>query len=186
MQTRLRLEAVAEAGFDASVVRLGGGRLTRTGGVTYLETGQSLEDAAHHLALAGVRVVACADVPAPLTTHRPALAFDLAPFNGSLPAIDVVEVRSVSLGEAVAVLSRRRVPFLPPSASARAVCRSLLREEDAVLAWRRFIWCSLASLRRARSRVRVRPVVFDASALERQPLRWTYVSAGALQRWAFT
>lgn len=185
MQTRLRLEAVAKAGFDASVLRLGGGRLTRSGGVTYLETGLPLENAAHHLAFAGVRVAPCAVVPLPQATHRAALALDLAPFDDTTLAIDVVEVRSVSLGEAVAALSRRRVPFLPVSPATRSMCRSLLRDEDAVLAWRRFIWCSLAALRRARSRVRVRPIVFDGSALERQPLRWTYVSSGALERWAF-
>jgi hypothetical protein len=185
LQTRLRLEAVARAGFDARLVRLGEGRLTRSDGITYLETGRPLADATHHLALAGVRGVPCAEVPVPQAGHRAAVALDLAPLDDTTPAIDVVEVRCVSLGEAVAALSRRRVPFLPVAPAARSLCRGLLRDEDMVMAWRRFIWCSLASMRHVRSRVPLRPIVFDRSALQRRALRWTYVSAGALERWAF-
>ena len=64
-------------------------------------------------------------------------------------------------------------------------CLRLLREEDVVLGWRRIVWCSVTSVRAVRARVRSRPVVFDRAAVERQPLRWSYASEGAIQRWAF-
>jgi hypothetical protein len=116
---------------------------------------------------------------------RPAIAFDLVPLDAAFQAIDVVELRQISLGEASATLMRRRLPWLRSPRAARDACRRLLRDEDAILGWRRTVWCSVTSLRAARSRVRLRPVVFDRSALERHPLRWTYVGDGAIERWAF-
>lgn len=177
---------MARAGFDARLARLGGGTLTRCAGSLYLETGRPLSEVSRHLALAGVRVAPCAEVPVPVAGQRAAVALDLAPLGDATPAVDVLEVRCVSLGEAVAALSHRRMPLLPLPQAARTSCRRLLRDEDAVLAWRRFIWCSLASMRGARSRVSLRPIVFDRSALQRQAPRWTYVSARAIERWAFT
>lgn len=185
METRLRLEAVVRAGFDERLLRLGGGRITRAGGVTYLETPRSFHDATRELAFGGVRVAQCAHVPVPEAGQRAAIALDLAPIADMTSALEVVEVRCVPLGEAVAILSRGRVPFLPLSQAARTSCRRLLREEDAVLAWRRVVWCSLASLRHARSSVTLRPIVFDRSAPHHGTLRWTYVSARAIERWAF-
>jgi hypothetical protein len=100
-------------------------------------------------------------------------------------ATDVIELRTIPLSDASAVLMRRHVPWLPSSRAARDACRRLLRDEDAVMGWRRIVWCSVASFRAARARTRLRPVVFDRAAVEGQPLRWTYVSAHAIEDWAF-
>jgi hypothetical protein len=61
----------------------------------------------------------------------------------------------------------------------------LLRDDDTVLGWRRIVWCSVGSLRFARARVRLRPVVFDRDALAGRALQWTYANDGAIERWAF-
>jgi len=61
----------------------------------------------------------------------------------------------------------------------------LLREEDTVIGWRRIVWCSVAAMRAARARIRLRPVVFDRAALDRPALRWTYARDGAIECWAF-
>jgi len=184
--TGLRLESVDPTGFDARLARLGGGRLTRAERITYLEVDGGIEDATHQLAFAGVRVAPCERVPVPATALRPAIALDLATLDGGIAALDVVDVRWVSLGDASAALMRRRLPWLRSSQAARAACRRLLHDEDAVLAWRRVVWCSVASLREARARFRVRPVVFDKAALDLHTRRWTYASDGAIERWAFT
>lgn len=186
VETTLRLEAVRRTAFDARLARLGGGRLTRAAAVTYLESGRGIEDATYQLALAGIRVSRCSSVPGPLTGLRPAIAFDLVPLAGAFQAVDVVEFQQISLGDASAALMRRRLPWLRSSRAARDACLRLLREEEAVVGWRRIVWCSVASMRAARARVRLRPVVFDRAAVERHPLRWTYVSDGAIERWAFT
>ena len=185
MQTGVRLEALRCAAFDACLANLGGGRLTRTDGATYLETDLHLDEATYRLALAGVRATRCERVPLPGAGLRPAIGLDLTPLDGSVSAIDVIELRSVSLGDASAALMRRRMPWLRGANAARTACRQLLREEDAVLTWRRVLWCSIASLRDARSRCRVRPVVVDHAALDRHPPRWTYAGEGAIERWAF-
>ncbi len=181
----VRLEAVRATAFDGQLARLGSGKLTRAAEGTYLETERGLDAALCQLSLAGVRVTPCAGVPVAAKELRPSIAFDLTPLDDALGAIDVIELRQVSLGEASAVLMRQRLPWLRPSRAARNRCRRLLRDEDAILAWRRIVWCSVASLRRARVRVRLRPVVFDHGAANRQPLRWTYASDGAIERWAF-
>ncbi|MGH2492678.1 MAG: hypothetical protein ACRDF9_14365 [Candidatus Limnocylindria bacterium] len=172
-------------GFDACLANLGGGRLTRSASVTYLETSREIGEATYQLALAGIRAAPRVTIPGLTTSQRPAIALDLVPLDGAFPAIDVVEVRWIPLSDASAALMRRRLPWLRSARPARDACRRLLREEDAVLAWRRIVWCSVASMREARSRVRIRPVVFDRAAVERHPLRWTYVSDGAIERWAF-
>jgi hypothetical protein len=43
----------------------------------------------------------------------------------------------------------------------------------------------MASLREARARVRLRPVVFDRDALNGRALQWTYANDRAIERWAF-
>ena len=184
--TTLRLEAVRRTKFDAYLERLGSGKLTRAAAVTYLETERGIDDATCELALAGIRSTQCAGVPAPAVALRPSIAFDLMPLDDAFGAIDVVELRQISLSEASAALMRQRLPWLGPSRVARTACRRLLRGEDAVLGWRRIVWCSVASLRAARARVRMRPVVFDHTAVDRVSVRWTYVSEGAIERWAFT
>jgi hypothetical protein len=183
--TILRLEGVRRIAFDERVARLGGGRLTRAASLTYLESDRGIDDATHQLALAGVRVTQCSSVPGPATDLRPAIAFDLVPLDKAFLAIDVVELRQIPLSDASAALMQRRLPWLGRSRASRDACRRLLRDEDAVLGWRRLVWCSVSSLRAARALVRLRPVVFDRAAVQHHQLRWTYVTEGAIERWAF-
>jgi hypothetical protein len=186
VETNLRLEAVSRRAFDARLARLGGGRLTRAGAVTYFQSDGGIEDATYQLALAGIRVARCSTVPGPASGLRPAIGLDLVPLGDAFQAVDVVELRQIPLSDASAALMRRRLSWLRTSRVARNACLRLLREEDAVLGWRRIVWCSVASMRAVRARVRLRPVVFDRTAVEHHPLRWTYVSDGAIERWAFT
>lgn len=158
--------------------------MTRAEGVTYLESDRDVEDATHLLALAGVRS-SRASVPSPATGLRPAIALHLEPLDAALGAIDVVELMPIPLSEASAALMRRRLPWLRRSQATLDACLRLLREEDAAIGWRRIVWCPVAAIRMARSRA-LRPVVFDRTAVDRQTLRWTYASAGAIERWAFT
>jgi hypothetical protein len=183
--TTLRLEAVKRTAFDCGLARLGGGKLTRATFDTYLETDRVVEDVTHQLALAGVRVTRCAGVPALGSGLRPAIGFDLVPLGEGLQAIDIVEVLPLSLSAASAALMRSRLPWSGGSRHSREACRRLLRGEDAVLGWRRVVWCSVASLRVARTRVRLRPVVFDRAAVPGGSFQWTYVNDGAIERWAF-
>ena len=185
VETTLRLEAIRRTAFDARLARLGGGRLTRTGAAAYLQSDRGLDDVTHELAYAGVRVAPCSSVPANVSGLYAAIGFDLVPLDDALAAVDVVEVRQVPLGAASAALMHRRIPWLQRSRKPRDACLRLLREEDVILGWRRIVWCSVASLRAARARVRLRPIVFDTAAMERQPLRWTYAHDGAIERWAF-
>jgi hypothetical protein len=184
--TTLRLEAIRRTAFDSGLARLGGGRLTRAASVTYLETDRGIEDATYHMVLAGVRVTWCSGVPSPAASLRPALGFDLVPLGDALQAIDIVELRPVILSDASAALMHRRLGWLGSSRSAQDACRRLLHDEDVVMGWRRIVWCSVASLRAARARVRLRPVVFDGEAVQRQQFRWTYANDGAIEHWAFT
>ncbi|HUG05992.1 MAG TPA: hypothetical protein VMQ78_05615 [Candidatus Limnocylindria bacterium] len=185
METALRLEAVERSAFDARIARLGGGRLTRSAAALYLESERAVDDVTHQLALAGIRVSRCAGVPDRAPSLRPAIAFDLTPLDDSYQAVDVVELRRIPLCEASDALMHRRLPWQRSSRAARDECLRLLREEDAVMGWRRMVWCSVAAMRVVRTRVRLRPVVFDRAALEQSPSRWTYASAGAVERWAF-
>ena len=185
MKTNLRLDAVTRSAFDVRLAQLGGGRLTRTAGVTYLESDRDAEDATHRLALAGIRC-SWSSVPSPATGLRPAIAHHLEPLDAALGVVDIVELTSIGLSEASAALMHRRLPWLRRSRAALDACLRLLREEDAVIGWRRTVWCSVSAMRVARARMRLRPVVFDRAAVDRQTLRWTYVSAGAIERWAFT
>jgi hypothetical protein len=183
--TTLRLEAVRRAAFDCRFARLGAGRLTRSGNETYLEIDRGIDEVTHELALAGVRVTGCLAPPGPAADLRPSIAFDLTPLGEGLQAIDVVEVRALPLSEASAALMRRRLPWLRGSRRSREACRSLLRDDDFVLVWRRIVWCPVASLRVARARVKLRPVVFDRDALSGRALQWTYANDAAIERWAF-
>lgn len=185
MKTNLRLDAVARSAFDVRLAQLGGGRLTRTAGVTYLESDGDTEDAIHVLAFAGIRC-SWSSVPSPATGLRPAIAHHLEPLDAALGAIDVVELTPIPLSEASAALMHRRLPWLRRSRTALDACLRLLREQDAVIGYRRTVWCSVSAMRMARARVRMRPVVFDRAAVDRQTLRLTYASAGAIERWAFT
>jgi hypothetical protein len=185
MPTTLRLESVRRTEFDAGLARIGGGKLTRAGQVVYLESDCGIDAAAYQLALTGIRVTRCSSVPGPAPAMRPAIAFTLVPLAHTFQAIDVVEIRQISLSEASATLTHRRVPWLRGSRE-RDACRRLLRGQDSILGWRRIVWCSVSALRAARTRARLRPVVFDVAGVERRPLRWTYTSDGAIERWAFT
>jgi len=183
--TTFRLEAVRRAGLDGQLARLGGGKLTHAASVTYLDCDREIDDTTHRLALAGIRATRCADAPVPAAGLRPAIAFDLVPLDESLQAIDVVELEEIPLRDASVTLMRRRFVWMASSRAARDACRRLLRDEDAVLGWRRTVWCPVSSLRIARRRHGLRPVVFDHSAVQHRPLRWTYATEGAIQRWAF-
>jgi hypothetical protein len=185
VKTTLRLDAVRRSAFDVRLAQLGGGRLTRAAGITYLESDCDAEDATHRLAFAGIRC-SWSSVPSPASGFRPAIAHHLEPLDAVVGAIDVVEHRPIPLSEASAALMHRRLPWARRSRATLDACLRLLREEDAVIGWRRIVWCSVASMRMARARTRLRPVVFDRAAVDRQTLRWTYVSAGAIERWAFT
>lgn len=184
MQTTLRLEAVRRSAFDVRLAYLGGCRLTRAASVTYLESDSDIQHAIHQLALAGIRG-SWSSVPSRENGLRPAIALHLEPLDAGFEAIDVVELRRIQLSDASAALMHRRVPWLRSSQAARDACLRLLREEDAVIGWRRIVWCSVAAMRLARARIRLRPVVFDRAAVDRRTLRWTYVSAGAIGNWAF-
>ena len=185
MKTTLRLDAIRRSAFDARLAQLGDGRLTRSVGVTYFESDHDVEDATHQLALAGIHG-SWSSVPSPETGLRPAIALHLEPLDAAFRAIDVVELRRIPLSDATAALMRRRLPWLRSSQAKRDACLRLLREEDAVIGWRRIVWCSVAAMRIARARIRLRPVVFDRAAVDRQALRWTYVSDGAIEHWAFS
>ena len=182
--TTFRLEAVQRGAFDCRLARLGASRLTRSAHDTYLEIDRGLDEVTHELALAGVRVTPCPVLPS-AAGFRPAIAFDLTPFAEGLQGIDVVEVRAVPLGEASAALMRRHLPWQRVARQSREACRRLLRDDDVVLGWRRIVWCSVGSLRVARARVRLRPVVFDRDALGGRALQWTYANDRAIERWAF-
>lgn len=185
MKTNLRLDAVTPSAFDVRLAQLGGGRLTRTAGVTYLESDGDAQDATHRLAFAGIRC-SWSSVPTPATGLRPAIAHHLEPLDAALGAVDVVELTPIPMSEASAALMHRRLRWLRRSQAALDACLRLMREEDAVIGWRRTVWCSVSGMRVARARMRLRPIVFDRAAVDRQTLRWTYVSAGAIERWAFT
>jgi hypothetical protein len=182
--TTLRLEAIKRAAFDRRLARLGAGRLTRSARDTYLEIDRDIDEVTRELALAGVRATHCAALPQLAAGLRPAIAFDLTPLGEILQAIDVVEVRALALGDATAALLRR-MPWLRASRQSREACRRLLRDDDAILGWRRTVWCSVASLRVARAHIKLRPVVFDRSAVASRALQWTYATDGAIERWAF-
>ena len=180
----LLLEAVRRTAVDARLAQLGDGKLTRAAGVTYLEFDGDVSQATHELALAGIRV-SSSSPPALVTGLRPAIAFDLEPLEAALGAVDVVEFMRIPLSEATAALLRRRLPWLPGSQAGRGACLRLLRGDDAMIGWRRMMWCSVAAMRVARRHIRLRPVVFDRAAVDRHTLRWTYARDGAIERWAF-
>ena len=184
MKSTLLLEAVRRTAFDARLAQLGCGRLTRAAGVTYLESSLDVSEATHELALAGIRV-SSSSPPGLVTGLRPAIAFDLEPLDAALGAVDVVEFTRIPLSEATAALMRRRLLWLPSSRAGRGACLRLLREEDTVIGWRRIMWCSVAAMRVARARIRLRPVVFDRAAVDRHTLRWIFARERAIERWAF-
>ena len=180
------LEPVCPTAFDAHLARLGAGKLIRAATATFLESDCALDRATFQLASAGVRAATCSVIPRPSPGMRPAICFDLAPFRDRAQAIDVVEFRPIALSDASEALMRQRLPWQRGSRASRDACRRLLHDEDTVLGWRRVVWAPIAVLRTARATVRLRPVVFDRAAIERQTWRWAYASNGALGHWAFT
>ena len=184
MRTTLRLDPVRQSAFDVRIAQLGAGKLTRAAGVTYLESDREVDEATHQLALAGVRS-SWSSAPSPGAGLRPAIALHLQPLDRMIEAVDVVELRRIPLSEASAVLMRRRMPWLRSSQAGRDACLRLLRDEDAIIGWRRIVWCTVAVMRVARGRVPLRPVVFDRAAVDRQTFRWTNASEGAIGNWAF-
>jgi len=179
------LESVNRTAFDARLASLGAGKITRAATATFLESDCAVAHTTFQLASAGVRAASCSVTPAPGPGMRAAVCFDLAPLRDRTGAIDVVEFRPIALSEASGALLRQRVLWRRGSRASRDACRRLLHEEDAVLGWRRVVWAPIAVLRSARATVRLRPVVFDRAAIERQPWCWAYASHGAIGLWAF-
>jgi hypothetical protein len=185
METTLRLDPISRTAFDARIARLDRCRLTRCAGVTYLDIDRDVGGATHQLALAGIRA-SWSTVPSRRADLRPAIAFHLRPLDPALGAVDVVELTRIPLSDASSALMRRRLPWLRSGQTERDACLRLLREEDAVIGWRRVVWCTVGVMGIARARIHLRPVVFDRAAVERETVRWIYASEGAIGSWAFT
>jgi hypothetical protein len=184
--TDLKLEPVRASQLDSQIARLGRARLMRHSSGLHLQADAPLELAMRVMALVGIRCTVVAQMPQVPVLLRPAIGFDLSPVDRSAGAFDVVEVQAVSLGDATRSLIRRRAGWLPIPRRDRERCRALLHGEDVILAWRRTVWCAAASFRDVRRQARLRPIVFDRGAIERNRPRWIYASEGALTRWAMT
>jgi hypothetical protein len=185
VSTTFQLDCVDRTNVDARLARVGTGTLTRAATATFLASDCGADQVRNELAFAGIRASVCSVVPAAAHGMRPAICFDLVPLRDRTDAIDVVEFRPIALSDASAALMRERHPWWRTSRAARDACRRLLHDEDAVFGWRRVVWAPIASLRAARAFARLRPVVFDRAAIERQPWRWAYASERALEHWAF-
>lgn len=139
------------------------------------------------LAFVGVAAVpSIVDLTPPSGTHA-AIGRDLAGLRGIPLALDLLNVRRITLGEATRASLARRLPRLRrPSRAQREQCEALLRERDVAFAWRRRAWAARATLRSGPARVSLRPVVFDAAALTRQDdERTAFASEQAIGRWLF-
>jgi hypothetical protein len=174
----IRIEAVAPARFDTHVASLAWARLRRGPDGVSLECAS--EDAEHAKILivrAGARACAPAPEIAPVRRTLPALMSDLVPV-ASEDAVDTIVLRRVDPAEATTRLWRRSWLVRRPD---RAGVRAVLRGDDQLLAWRRVIWATAATLR---SRLRsARPVIFDHEAIEHGRERYTFARDDALTRW---
>jgi hypothetical protein len=170
---------------DAALAALSPVDLARTPAGVFLQTGCETRQLERALALVGVGVEPCGQLPSAATGLLVAVGVDLEPIDRLLGAVDVLHVSTVPIGEATAVLLRRTFRWLRPSAVKRERCRRLLHEEDVVLGWRRVVWCTRRDMRSAALRQHARPVVFDRGALERARPRWSVASDGAIGRWLF-
>jgi hypothetical protein len=183
--TILRLDPLAGGSVDRAVATVDAVTLVRRSDGAYADVAEA--DAGRMvraLALAGVRADASdADLAVPRALF-PALGLDLAPLARGVITFDLVRVQRLTLGQSTRELLRRRIGR-PSDARAESV-RSLLRGEDALLAWMRQAWSPRDALRLRSVRRSLRPIVFDRGALERADLAHrTLASTGALTRWLF-
>lgn len=177
--TTLRLEVVARDPFDLAfeAPRF---LLWRRGADVRMTLDESyVARVRRALALHGVRAsIVPGDVPEAPPLVR-ALGMALAPAPLGPDDLDLMEVRTVPLGEATRRALRRPIPRWPLGMRRRSRCRALLRGTDALLEIRRTAWCGRGTLRA--NRRTLRPVLFDTRA-EPRTIR-AYASDRALTRW---
>jgi hypothetical protein len=182
MTTLVRLVPVSPGVLDRELATIDLATISRTPNALQAELSADLEQVTSRLARAGFRVDPAHQVRIP-AEHRPAIARHLDPIDGE-DIYDIVLTRRVPLAKTTAALLRPRPLFRRASAADRDRCRALLHEMEAVIAWRRIVWCRPQDLGALSRRARVSPVVFDRAALDRSPTRWCDPSAGAIGRWA--
>lgn len=163
--TVLRLDARSSlpAPLGAVVVALGTVTLCRRDGCAYAVVSDGLaQDAVRVFAFAGIAAVSCEAEMSPPRDLLAARGVDLTPLPSGLAVFDVLRIERLPLGRATRETLRRRwCGLLPPDDLARARCRSLLRDEDALVAWDRRVWGSRAALRSSAAKHVLRPIVFD-------------------------
>jgi hypothetical protein len=183
--TVLRCERLAIGDVDGAIASLGAAALARTPTGAFVEVDDHLVDRARRvLAFAGVRAGVSLETLAPRPGTRAAIGRDLTPLPLPSLALDLVHVRSLSLGPEMARLLRSR-PHRRPSAAERARVRDLLYGVDASLGWRRRAWTTREVLRTAEARHVLRPVVFNIAAIVAPPERRAFAREGTIARWLF-
>lgn len=186
--TILRLEPLAGASVDRAIAAVESAMLVKIADGAYADVPDAdASRAVRALAFAGVRADSCSIDLAIPRALLPAVGRDLAPLARSLIAYDAVRVQRLTLGQATRELLRRSTLGLGrPTVAARNSARSLLRSEDALLAWKRQAWATRDALRTRAVRRSLRPVIFDTSAIDGAELPGrSLASAGALTRWLF-
>jgi hypothetical protein len=181
----LRCERLAIGDVDAAIASLGTVTLARTPAGAFVELDDDLVDRARRvLAFAGVRADVSPETLAPRPGTRAAIGRDLTPLPLPSLALDLVHVRSLSLGMETARLLRAH-PLRRPTAARRALVRDLLCGLDASVGWRRRAWTTREVLRTAEARRVLRPVIFDIAAIGAPPERQAFAREGAIARWLF-
>ena len=139
------------------------------------------------LAYVGIAAEPCVVDLAPPAGMHPAIARDLTPLSDVPPALDLVDVRRLTLGLATEeALARRWRRVRGPSRPQRERCRALLRGQDVAFAWRRRAWTTRAAFRAPVSRRVLRPVVFDRDAFASLGDEGRVLASdGLLGRWLF-
>jgi hypothetical protein len=178
-------ERVADGDVDRAVARIGSITCARTPqGVFVAVADERVTIAQRELAFAGIRADVSAATLAPSAGTRAALGRDLTPLPLHALALDLVEVRALSVAsETRALLHTRR--WRRGSARDIERCRALLHETDASLAWRRRAWTTREILRSREARRVLRPVIFDVAAIGSPPEHRSQAADGALGRWLF-
>jgi len=164
---------------DTQLAELGETRLCRCADGVTLECADG-DRAVTLLARAGVRATPRDAAPAPPAGAHPATVFDLAPFAVA-GIFDVVAVRPVDVAEATKRV-RTSASWWRLRRADRPTLRALLRGEDRLIAWRRVVWGSIASLRSPLLE-RARPIVFDRANTGHGPERFSLARRAELTRW---
>lgn len=161
--TVLRLEQRSRGSLGRVLAQLGQAAFCRRPGSAHAVVADLLVvEAVRAFAFAGIAAVPCDVDISPPRDLLLARGLDLTPLPAGLDVFDLVRIERISLGCATRETLRRRwAGILPPDDAARARCRSLLRAEDALVAWDRRVWGSRAALRSPAARRLLRPVVFD-------------------------